>query len=190
MVPWGKHIWYTCKCGVFLWYLGLRCLRFYHPAMHPSCKCVQCNPCTRFNTCCTMAIATTAAYTLAESATNATSWSTLSPDNKIMSKIECLSLCLWLVSEGRVYLVGAWLGGECLMKCQCCSCVGNCAERDLVLTLTRQNRGKHWQQAEQEAPRHSLKRELILPSWVRFVCKMKLQGNTISARVKPLQPLH
>lgn len=65
--------------------------------------------------------------------------------------------------------MGAWPGGEYLVKGQCCSCVGNCAEKDLVLTLTRQNRGKHWQPAELEAPQYSLKRKLILPLSVRFV---------------------
>lgn len=171
MVPWGKHIWYTCKCGVFLWYLGLRCLLFYHSAMHPSCKCVQCNPCTRFNTCCTMAIATTAV----------SAWLYQPPvphhgqhspqRTKLCPKSSVFLCCLRLVTvaDWRENLVGAWPGGECLVKCQCCSCVESCADKDIVLTLTRQNRGKHWQPAEREAPRHSLKRELILPLWVRFV---------------------
>lgn len=55
---------------------------FYHPAMHPTFNCVQCNTRTTFNTCHTTVIATTAPYTLAVSASGAKTWATLSPRTK------------------------------------------------------------------------------------------------------------
>lgn len=55
---------------------------FYHPAMHSTFNCVQCNTCTTFNTCHTTVIATTAPYTLAVSASGAKIWATFSPRTK------------------------------------------------------------------------------------------------------------